>query len=252
MWLCAYGHRLIHNGPSMDWYKGWFKMSTRFLRNKDLIDQDNLTDVCIIGAGGIGSFLLQGLTIMGWNDIIVWDSDDVAEHNLSSTAYPANMVGRPKIDAAGVLHSLYAGPEQTLTCYQRKWLPFESAHPRTIVCTDDMESRRNVFNKWSELDNKDFFIDGRMGATTVELATETNRVSKHTYMDEWIPTDSVPEAPCSMKHTVFGAQHIAAQIVAQVYNIVGNLAYYDYIHTSLSPTLVTFGNLIIPKTDTEE
>ena len=226
-------------------------MSQRFLRNKDLIDQEKLTDITIIGAGGIGSFLLQSLTIMGWDDIIVWDSDDIAEHNLSSTAYPANMVGRPKIDGAGVLHSMYAGPEQSLTCYQRKWLPFEPAHPRTIVCTDDMESRKNVFEKWQQLPNKEFFIDGRMGATTVELATETNRVSEHTYMNEWIPTDSVPEAPCSMKHTVFGAQFIAAQIVSQVYNVVGNLAYYDYIHTSLSPNTVTFGNLIIPKIDTE-
>lgn len=250
MWICAVWHRFIHNCVSIHSNKGEI-MSQRFLRNKDLIDQDNLTDICIIGAGGIGSFLLQGLTIMGWNDIIVWDSDDVAEHNLSSTAYPADMVGRPKIDAAGVLHSLYAGKEQTLTCYQRKWLPFEPVHPRTIVCTDDMESRRQVFDKWQHLDNKDFFIDGRMGATTVELCTQTSRELEHTYMDEWIPTDSVPEAPCSMKHTVFGAQHIAAQIVAQVYNVVGNLAYYDYIHTSLSPNTVTFGNLIIPKIDTE-
>ena len=225
-------------------------MSQRFLRNKDLINQDALTDICIIGAGGIGSFVLQSLTIMGWNDIIVWADDTVAEHNLSSTAYPYNMVDRPKIDAAGVLHRLYAGPEQTLTCYQRKWLPFETAHPRTIVCTDDMESRKNVFDKWSTLENKEFFIDGRMGATTVELCTQSNR-TEHTYMDEWIPTDSVPKPPCSMKHTVFAAQFIASQIVSQVYNVVANLSYYDYINTCLSPYLVTFGNHIIPRIDTE-
>ena len=226
-------------------------MNQRFLRNKDLIKQEALTDICIVGAGGIGSFVIQALTIMGWDDIIVWDDDTVAEHNLSSTAYPANMVGRSKIDAAGVLHSLYSGPEQTLTCYQRKWLPFEKAHPRTIVCTDDMESRKNLFDKWSTLDNKDFFIDGRMGATTVELCTQTSRTNEHTYMDEWIPTDSVPKPPCSMKHTVFAAQFIASEIVAQVYNIVGNLSYYDYINTCLSPHLVTYGNQIIPRINTE-
>jgi len=227
-------------------------MSQRFLRNKDLINQDTLTDICIVGAGGIGSFVIQAFTIMGWDDIIVWDDDTVAEHNLSSTAYPANMVGRSKIDAAGTLHSLYSDNKQTITGYQRKWLPFENAHPRTIVCTDDMESRKNLFDKWSALDNKDFFIDGRMGATTVELCTQTSRTPEHTYMDEWIPTDSVPKPPCSMKHTVFAAQFIAAQIVSQVYNIVGNLSYYDYINTCLSPHLVTYGNQIIPRINTEE
>ena len=225
-------------------------MSTRFLRNKDLIDQKKLNDITIIGAGGIGSFVIQALTIMGWRELIVWDDDSVAEHNLSSTAYPFNMVGKSKIDAAGALNQMYADNDQCLAGIPRKWLPFEPAHPRTIVCTDDMESRKNVYEKWLELPNRDFFIDGRMGATTVELSTQTSRTDS-TYMDEWIPTDSVPKPPCSMKHTVFAAQFIASQIVAQVYNIVGNLSYYDYIYTCLSPHLVTYGNQIIPRINTE-
>ena len=125
-----------------------------------------------------------------------------------------------------------------------------------IVCTDDMESRLMIYEKWKKdvkkihpreksIVSDAFFIDLRMGATSVEMVTVTPR--NDNYMNEWIPTDSVPEAPCSQKHTVFAAQHISSLGLAQVYNIVANLAFYDYIWTSLNPNTVEFGTLIRPK-----
>jgi hypothetical protein len=117
--------------------------------------------------------------------------------------------------------------------------------PMMIVCTDDMESRKMVYDAWSEQDNRIFFIDLRMGATSVEMSTVTDKHDK--YLDEWIPTDAVPEAPCSMKHTVFATQHIVSLGMSQVYNIIANLAYYDYIWTSLNPNMVEYGTLVVPK-----
>ena len=52
-----------------------------------------------------------------------------------------------------------------------------------------------------------------------------------------------------MKHTVFTTQHIASLGIAQVYNLIGNLAYYDYIWASLTPIQHEFGNLIVPKVE---
>ena len=50
----------------------------RFLRNKDLISQESLEGkVTIIGAGGIGSALIQLLAIMGWKDVAIWDADEL-------------------------------------------------------------------------------------------------------------------------------------------------------------------------------
>jgi len=228
-------------------------LSNRFLRNKELINQDSLNSVCIIGAGGIGSFIVQSLTMMGWKELIIWDADIMENHNVSSTAYPLSLIGRKKTEAASVLHSLYADSTQSMTLYDRHYTPSDEAHPRTIICTDNMESRRMAFEEWYRLPHKEWFVDARMGATTVELVTESNRVPDASVLYEtnyiskrWQPTHTVPEAPCSMKHSVFATQHIASLVTSQVYNLVGGLAYYDYIWTSLSPNSVQLGTLIRP------
>ena len=49
-----------------------------------------------------------------------------------------------------------------------------------------------------------------------------------------------------MKHTVFATNHIVSLGLAQMYNVVAGLAYYDYIWTSLNPNMVEFGTLITP------
>ena len=232
------------------------KIETRFLRNKKLIPLPKLTEIGIVGAGGIGSFIIQGLTIMGWQSIWTWDPDLMKEHNLSSTAYPLDLIGKLKVDAAKYLHELYAEDWQELKAYPCYFDSDTNVLPKMIVCTDDMESRLMIYEKWKKdvkkihpreksIVSDAFFIDLRMGATSVEMVTVTPR--NDNYMNEWIPTDSVPEAPCSQKHTVFAAQHISSLGLAQVYNIVANLAFYDYIWTSLNPNTVEFGTLIRPK-----
>ena len=85
----------------------------------------------------------------------------------------------------------------------------------------------------------------RMGATSVELVTCT--VGNDDYLRTWVPTHTIPPAPCSMKHTVFATNHIVSLGLAQIYNIIAGLAYYDYIWTSLNPNMVEFGTLITPK-----
>ena len=62
--------------------------NTLFLRNKDLIDQTRLDQATIIGAGGIGSALIQNAAIMGFNKLTIWDGDAIEEHNLSHFVQP--------------------------------------------------------------------------------------------------------------------------------------------------------------------
>ena len=75
-------------------------MADRYLRNKDLIDQSRLDKITVIGAGGIGSALLQNAAIMGFKEITVWDPDMLEEHNLSTTSWPEQFLNMPKVAAA--------------------------------------------------------------------------------------------------------------------------------------------------------
>ena len=76
------------------------KIKTRFHRNKDLIPLESLSNISVIGLGGIGSFLIQGVAMMGWQKVIGYDSDVIEEHNLSSTCYPKEETGNAKKDSA--------------------------------------------------------------------------------------------------------------------------------------------------------
>jgi len=226
---------------------------TRFLRNKDLIKQSKLDMISIVGLGGIGSFLVQSLAIMGWKDVFGWDGDIIEPHNLSSTAYPVDSVGEEKGVAAKKLFARYREEWQGMATTSN-FTDSSPPAPKQIVCTDNMESRKMVYEKWKKELKKPhprkrfedaFFIDLRMGATSVEMITVT--LNNDSYMDHWVPSHDIPPAPCSMKHTVFAAQYIAALGISQVYNLVAGLAFYDYIWTSLNPNMVKFGTLIIPK-----
>ena len=220
------------------------KIKTRFLRNKELIPLESLSTIGVVGLGGIGSFLVQGLAMMGWHKVIGYDSDVIEDHNLSTTCYPLDESGNKKKDSAQGLFQRYSEEWQEFVPLDNFEMD-DNPEPKMIVCTDDMESRRMVYNKWKELSNPHFFIDMRMGATSVELVSVT--AGNDNYLDTWVPTHTIPPAPCSMKHTVFATNHIVSLGLSQIYNIVANLAYYDYIWTSLNPNMVEFGTLITPK-----
>ena len=57
-------------------------LDTRYLRNKDIIDQSQLQSVTVIGSGGIGSAIVQSLAIMGFKEIILYDNDTYNVHIL--------------------------------------------------------------------------------------------------------------------------------------------------------------------------
>jgi hypothetical protein len=227
---------------------------TRFLRNKDLISIDKLNNITVIGLGGIGSFLVQTLGIMGFKRISGWDDDIMEPHNLSSTAYDFANVGMLKTDCAEELFKRVTSREQQFVKNCDRFSASSVTFPKTVVCTDDMESRKIAYNVWyahhGDSPNA-WFIDARMGATNIEVVTAQGGMLQ-TYEKHWIPTDSVPPAPCSMKHTVFATTNVVSLVASQIHSLVANLSYYDYIWSSLSPINIHYGTLIVPKIKEKE
>ena len=83
-------------------------VTTRFLRNKDLIPQSKLNHLGLVGLGGIGSQLVPLLSIMGWKKITGWDHDMLEEHNLSTTMFPQGALGKSKAEVAENISNLYS------------------------------------------------------------------------------------------------------------------------------------------------
>ena len=61
------------------------------------------TRVLVLGAGGIGAWLAHSLAMMGVAELIVVDPDLVEERNRTRQPYPAESVGRRKVEVLGEL-----------------------------------------------------------------------------------------------------------------------------------------------------
>jgi bacteriocin biosynthesis cyclodehydratase domain-containing protein len=57
--------------------------------------------ILILGAGGIGSWLAHALAMMGVAELIVVDPDKVEDRNRTRQPYPADTVGRRKVEVLG-------------------------------------------------------------------------------------------------------------------------------------------------------
>ena len=206
-------------------------MADRFLRNKDLIDQKNLDELTIIGAGGVGSALILSAAIMGFKKIHVWDFDVLEEHNLSTTMYPESYLGESKTEAAKAMVKYFGCNTQIIE--HDKFGYMDSLTPCTMMAPDNMEIRKIVYMNWIRTPNRKVLVDGRMGALSMDIHTVD--ALHDSYMSNWKPSRDIPDLPCTAKHTIFTANIIAGIMLSQLFNVLHQRSYYAYIWKSLAP-----------------
>ena len=205
-------------------------VDSRFMRNKDLIPQDKLDSVEVIGLGGIGSSVVSLLAIMGFDIINGYDGDKLEKHNLSTCTYPHRFEGTDKAFAAiGMVRAYGSSP----VFQNQNWKWENRTESKAIICPDNMEVRRDYYDKWVENEDREFLIDLRMDALAMEIIVVTK---EHDYFDEsWLPSAEIEDAPCTMKHTIFTSSIVAGFGVNQVFNLLANKPYYAYTWIGLMP-----------------
>lgn len=218
-------------------------MSSRFLRNKDIINQKNLNEVTIIGAGGVGSALILSAAIMGFKKIHVWDMDVLEEHNLSTTMYPQQYLGTSKTEASKKLVE-YFGCKHTEIIEHGEYSFMDGLTPCVMMAPDNMEVRKIVYRNWARNPRSKVLIDGRMGALSMDIHTVTPL--HDSYLNKWKPSKNIPDLPCTAKHTIFTANVISGLMLSQIYNVLHNRSYYSYIYKSLAPFLSIEEGLVNP------
>jgi hypothetical protein len=129
--------------------------------------------VMIIGAGGIGSYLVSFLNRVGIYDITVYDDDNVERKNLSTQNLHLDAIGEKKVES--ILLPIDNGT------VQREAFPVlveKQLHGYELVvcCADNLAIRRLVYrqgfgadceNKWLDLRSQ-----GRNGAVISYLTDE--------------------------------------------------------------------------------
>ena len=104
--------------------------------------------VLIIGAGGIGSFLIPLLDRVGIYQIDVADPDKVEQKNLSYQNFEFDDVGINKAEAMSLPYNVKPIPYPILTDKQLK------GYELVICCVDNLGLRKTLYNsdvKWLDL-----------------------------------------------------------------------------------------------------
>ena len=220
------------------------KMDSRYLRNKDLIDQSRLDEITVIGAGGIGSALLQNAAIMGFKKIHVWDPDKLEELNLSTTSWPECYINQPKVHAASHtctnLNKLVK-----MHAHEVFWQTGMPLANKVFLTPDNMECRLAVYNQWVQNPEREFLVDMRMGALGFEIITVSREADY--FMESYVPSSDIPDDPCTAKHTIFCGSLAASYGLAQAFNVLQNRIYYSYIWGSLGPVSIRREHLVKPQ-----
>jgi len=219
-------------------------MADRYLRNKDLIDQSRLDKITVIGAGGIGSALLQNAAIMGFKEITVWDPDMLEEHNLSTTSWPEQFLNMPKVAAAETILKRL-NKKISVKALPEFWVTGKPLANKVFLTPDNMECRKYVYEQWKQNPDREFLIDMRMGALGYEIITVTRE--NDYFMDSYVPSSSIPDDPCTAKHTIFCGSLAASYGLAQAFNVLQNRLYYAYIWGSLGPVSLRREHLVKPQ-----
>lgn len=182
----------------------------------------------VIGAGGIGSWLGHFLARAGAVPI-VYDMDRYDANNIGGQLCKIKDIGENKAIALQKIISDMLGPF-IMTGVEEEYTEDSAAYAYTLCAVDNMNVRKLAYEKWLSLgDERELFIDGRMGAELFQVYTATK--TKDEYMSHWFPPEEAIGLPCAYKAT----SHIGSMTASVMVNILTN-----YLGNSVVPSKVSY------------
>lgn len=133
-----------------------------FSGQHNLLDPKTTRPVTLIGAGSIGSHVAYALAKMGVPQLVVWDDDDVSEHNIPMSLYRPKDHMRPKVEALRDILKEAAG--LTIETRHAKYEGQEPIIGTLVVCVDTMDARRKIWERVRMNPEVDLLIDTRTAA----------------------------------------------------------------------------------------
>lgn len=119
-------------------------------------------EIHIIGVGAIGSHLVEMLVRMGFEDIHIYDFDEVTPHNLANQMYFGQQIECPKVVAISATADRI-NPECHLRIHPEGWKPGTRLTGHIFLAVDDIDLRRAIFEENKNNHNVVSFSDYRMG-----------------------------------------------------------------------------------------
>jgi len=186
------------------------------------------TYVLIGGAGGIGSWTALLAARAGFK-LMVYDADEIEEHNLGGQLYKRRQVKKHKTDA------LYEVVEEFASITLMNYCEMmDEDSPTNAICIsafDNMKARKAMFENWEKIysgDHRAIFIDGRLNAEQMWIyCVPGGRKSKgkqDAYKGLLFDDSELIDEPCTAKQTSHSAAMIASHIIGFLTNHMTNVA----------------------------
>ncbi len=195
-------------------------------RQLDLIPLATLgQSITVIGCGAIGSFTVLSLAKMGFENITVYDFDEVSIENMNCQFYRFSDIGKPKAFALQSLVKDFTNADITAKNERYEAQPLQGI---VITAVDSMKARKIVWERLKKSFGVQYLIDPRMSAEyalqyVINPHNEADRITyeKVLYTDE----NSVQER-CTAKATMYTATMISGYVAKAVKDVVtkGNYA----------------------------
>jgi len=187
-----------------------------FQRQLKLVDESvSKKTVCIIGCGGLGSFIALMLLKTGITNFILYDFDDVEEHNIPTQFFRKKDIGKPKVDMLKEQLIEHAPDIINVEAhYERYEISTLEIADIFIPAVDNMTTRSDVFSSLELNMEVELILDPRMGGVAYEIYTciIEDSVSVKNYMSSLVGEEDIEPLECTAKATVFIAALVAGEI----------------------------------------
>lgn len=188
--------------------------------------------VCLIGAGGIGSNIAVSLCrVLGRGTLVLFDPDTVEYRNLAGQNFSLDDIGKSKV---GVVReqSYNFNPLLNEISHESNYDISSPVYPIMITGLDNMVTRQLVFSKWkgtvgNSCPSKEcLLIDARLSAEKWQIfcIQGNDEAAQKEYEDKWLFSDDEADSDiCSYKQTAFAAQMCASFVTNLYVNFCTNL-----------------------------
>jgi NAD(P)-dependent dehydrogenase (short-subunit alcohol dehydrogenase family) len=192
--------------------------STYFLRQLDIADPSQFKDkpVTVIGAGGIGAAIVVALAKTGFENITVYDFDDVEEHNIPNQLLPIWVGEQDTLSwkkPTALFHLVHDLADISITPVNERYVD-QALGEIVIVAVDSLEARREIWKAVSQSMDVEFVIDGRMAITSMDIYSVDMLSEGAVEVYEASLEGEAEDLPCTARATMFNSFIIAGHLVA--------------------------------------
>lgn len=208
------------------------------------IGEHGKTPINIIGAGATGSWIALGLAKMGFENINIYDFDEVGEHNLANQAFDISNIGQNKAEALQGHIKAHTG--RTINAQNTKISGGERLSGIVMVLTDTMSSRKKIWETSIKFKPSiDLLIETRMDLRCGRIYTINPMNPKHIkgYENTLYDDAKAEVSACGVSQTVLSsALGITSQAIWKILN------HLNGVHND-AETMVEFENNYIISND---